>query len=152
MKRSQSISLALKTIGFAALASAVFAAVLAPARADSTVQVELWDQPDGTQGINLSTDEVKAGKVTFEITNSSHVMEHEFLIVKTDMGAEHFPMKSAGAKVDESKLEGIDEYGDVEEGETESWTTELAPGQYVLFCNEEGHFAAGMHTTFTVTP
>ncbi len=137
--------------GRLALAAAFVGAISAPVLADATVKVELWDKSDGSQGINLSTAEVKAGMVTFEITNSSKSKEHEFLIIKTDMTFDQFPMKDSGSRVDESKLEGIDEFGDVEEGETKNWTTELTPGRYVLFCNERGHFPAGMRTTFMVT-
>ncbi len=28
----------------------------------------------------------------------------------------------------------------------------LKPGNYVLFCNVSGHYAAGQHIPFTVTP
>lgn len=123
-----------------------------PAAADSTVKVELWNKSDGTQGMTLSAAEIKAGKVTFEITNSSTDMEHEFLIVKTDMTPDQLPVKDDGAKVDEGKLQGFDEFGDVEKGETKTWETEVTPGTYILFCNEEGHFKAGMYATLTVTP
>jgi uncharacterized cupredoxin-like copper-binding protein len=27
----------------------------------------------------------------------------------------------------------------------------LKPGKYMLFCNVQGHYAAGQHTVFTVT-
>jgi uncharacterized cupredoxin-like copper-binding protein len=152
MIRDHFISVASRTVGLLGLVAAIVGALSAPVRADTTVQVELWDKSDGSQGINLSTDEVKAGKVTFEITNTSKNKEHEFLIVKTDMTFDQFPMKASGTRVEEDKLEGMDELGDVETGETKSWTTELTPGRYVLFCNKEGHFPAGMRTTFMVTP
>jgi len=124
----------------------------APAAADETVKVDMWDKPNWTQGIDVSTDSVKAGKVTFEITNASKAMAHEFLIVMTDMAADMFPLKDEGAKVDEDKLQGIEEAGDVEKGEVITWSVDLTPGTYMLFCNEKGHFKAGMHTMLTVTP
>ena len=127
-------------------------ALAVPAAADSTLKVELWNKNDSSQGMTLGAAEIKAGKVTFEITNSSSDMEHEFLIVKTDMTPDQLPTKDDGAKVDEGKLQDFDEFGDVEKGETKTWDTELTPGKYVLFCNEEGHFKAGMYATLTVTP
>ena len=151
MKRNHFILSDSKMICLLGLVAAMVGALSSPVFADTTVEVELWDKSDGSQGINLSSDEVKAGQVTFEITNSSKNKEHEFLIVKTDMTFDQFPMKDNGTRVDEDQLEGMDEFGDVEEGETKSWTTELAPGRYVLFCNERGHFPAGMRTTFMVT-
>jgi uncharacterized cupredoxin-like copper-binding protein len=152
MKPKHFILVASNMVGLLALVAAIVGALSAPVLADATVKVELWDKADGSQGINLSTAEVKAGKVTFEITNSSKSKEHEFLIIKTDMTFDQFPTKDSGSRVDEGKLEGMDEFGDLETGETKSWTTELSPGRYVLFCNKRGHFPAGMRTTFMVTP
>jgi uncharacterized cupredoxin-like copper-binding protein len=152
MIRKYFTPVASRTVGLLGLMAAIIGVLSAPVLADTTVKVELWDKSDGSQGITLSTDEVKAGKVTFEITNSSKNKEHEFLIVKTDMTFDQFPMKASGTRVEEDKLAGMDELGDVETGETKSWTTELTPGRYVLFCNKEGHFPAGMRTAFTVTP
>jgi uncharacterized cupredoxin-like copper-binding protein len=152
MKREWFLFNVLRIVRRLALAAAMAGAVCAPAFADGSVKVDLWEKPDGTQGITLSAGEVKAGKVTFAVTNTSNVMEHEFLIVKTDMAFEQFPVKRAGAKVDEDKLKGMKEFGEIREGKTKKWTATLKPGRYVLFCNEEGHFAAGMRTTLTVTP
>lgn len=151
MQRKHRNISALATLSLPALV-AIVGALSAPVLADTSVKVELWDKADGSQGIKLSTSEVKAGPVTFVVTNSSKKLEHEFMILKTDMTADQFPVKSKGSKVDEDKLDGMHEFGDVEEGETETWSTELTPGRWVLFCNETGHFKAGMHTTLMVTP
>jgi uncharacterized cupredoxin-like copper-binding protein len=151
MERKHFTYSAQRMIGLLGLVAAMAGALSAPVFADSTVQVELWDKSDGSQGITLSTDEVKAGPVTFEVTNSSKNKEHEIIIVKTDMTFDQFPMKDNGSRVDEDQLQGMEEFGDVDEGETKSWTTDLTPGRYVLFCNLAGHFPAGMHTTFMVT-
>ena len=123
-----------------------------PAAADSLVHVDMWDKSDGTMGFTLSTAEVPAGKVTFELANVSTVMEHEFLIVKIDLEPAQFPMDADGTGVDEDKLAGVDEYGDVHKGESATWTTDVTPGNYLLFCNIEGHFGAGMWAKLTVTP
>ena len=37
-------------------------------------------------------------------------------------------------------------------GATKTITIDLKPGHYVLFCNLPGHYAAGMHQDFWVTP
>jgi uncharacterized cupredoxin-like copper-binding protein len=123
-----------------------------PAAAGQTVKVELWNKPDGTQGLTLTPSQVKAGEVTFEITNESANLEHEFLIYKTDKTADGMPMNEDGAKIDEGKIPGFKEAGDLPEGASKTWSTELAPGKYLTFCNEEGHYMAGMHTVLTVTP
>jgi uncharacterized cupredoxin-like copper-binding protein len=124
-----------------------------PAAADATVKVDMWDKPDGSQGMDLSTAKVKAGKVTFDVTNvSKNEEEHEFLVARTDLAPDKLPMTEAGARVDESKLAGLEELGDLEPGKSGKLTLDLTPGKYLLFCNEEGHFAAGMYAYLTVEP
>ena len=136
------------------LALGLMAAWGAPAdAASSTVKVALWDKSDGTQGVDLSANSVKAGKVTFVVTNKTATQqEHEFLVVKTDLSPAQLPFTEAGARVDETKVGKINEVGDIEAGETKKATFQLAPGKYLLFCNEEGHVKAGMITAFTVEP
>jgi uncharacterized cupredoxin-like copper-binding protein len=124
-----------------------------PAAADGTVKVDMWDKPDGSQGMDLSAAKVTAGEVTFEVTNvSKNDEEHEFLIAKTDLAPDQLPMTQAGARVDESKLSDLEELGDLEPGKSGELTLDLTPGKYLLFCNEEGHFAAGMYAYLTVEP
>jgi len=121
--------------------------------ASAVVKAALWDKADGTQGIDLSTKSVKTGKVTFVVTNKSmSQQEHEFLVVKTDLSPAELPFTEADARVDEEKLGNINELGDIQPGHTKKATFELAPGKYLLFCNEEGHVKAGMITAFTVEP
>lgn len=124
-----------------------------PAAADETLTVNLWDKPDGSQGMDLSTANVKAGKVTFEVKNvSQNDEEHEFLVAKTDLPPDQLPTTQGGTRLDESKLPGLEELGDLEPGESGKLTMDLTPGKYLLFCNEEGHFAAGMYAYLTVEP
>jgi uncharacterized cupredoxin-like copper-binding protein len=125
--------------------------LIGTARAETKLHVDLWDKDDGTQGMTLSATEVPAGEVTIEVTNVSEGLGHEFLVVKTDKAIEDFPYKSDEDRVDESGFEGIEELGDIEEGESKSMTFDLTPGNYVLFCNENGHFHAGMWAKLTVT-
>ena len=123
-----------------------------PASAAQIVKVELWNKQDGSQGVTLTPAEVKAGEVTFEIVNKSTNLEHEFLLYKTEQPADAMPMNQDGDRIDEGKIAGFEEAGDLPEGGNKSWTTKLAPGHYMAFCNEQGHYLAGMHTVLTVTP
>ena len=136
------------------LAFGLLTALAVPAVAAGTeVKVDMWDKPDGTQGMILSSNEVKAGKVTFMVTNiSKSDQEHEFLVARTDLTPDKMPLTQAGARVDESKLAGLKELGDLEPGKSGKLTLTLKPGRYLLLCNEEGHFKAGMHAYLTVTP
>jgi uncharacterized cupredoxin-like copper-binding protein len=55
-------------------------------------------------------------------------------------------------RVEEDKLKGLKELGDVHPGKSRTTTLTLKAGKYILFCNEAGHFKAGMFTPFTVAP
>ena len=125
-------------------------ATAAPAASTQVVNAELWNKNDGSQGVTLSTDQVKPGKVQFKVKNVSTDEDHELLLVKAD-SPEALPMDQSGERVDEDKLPGLKELGDVHPGKTRTTTLTLKAGKYVLFCNEAGHFKAGMYATFTVT-
>jgi uncharacterized cupredoxin-like copper-binding protein len=117
------------------LVSAMLGLSAVPAAADTTIKVDMWDKPDGSQGMDLSATTVKAGKVTFQVTNVS---------------PDQLPTTQAGARIQESKLPDLQELGDLEPGESGTLTVDLTPGKYLLFCNEEGHFTAGMYAYLTV--
>ena len=137
--------------------STLLAGVLVSAMATSAsagqqvVNAELWNKPDGSQGITLSTDHVKPGVVLFKVKNISTDEDHELLLVKAD-SLDALPVEADGARVDEDRLKGLKELGDVHPGKTRSTTVPLKAGKYMLFCNEAGHFKAGMFATFTVAP
>ncbi|MGO4440351.1 plastocyanin/azurin family copper-binding protein [Rhizobium sp. RAF56] len=126
------------------------AAVPGHAAGLTVVKADLWNKPDGSQGITLSTDHVKPGKVQFQVTNVSTDEDHELLLVKTDLAPADFPVDASGARVDEDKFKGLKELGDVHPGKSRNTTVTLKSGHYVLFCNEQGHFGAGMFTAFIV--
>jgi uncharacterized cupredoxin-like copper-binding protein len=136
------------------LAASLLCAVAIPALAASpaVVNADLWNKPDGSQGVTLSTDHVKPGKVVINVKNTSTDEDHELLLVKTDSEPNAMPMDADGVRVDEDKLKGMKELGDVHPGKSRSNTLTLKAGKYLLFCNEAGHFKAGMYTTLTVAP
>jgi len=115
------------------------------------VNAELWDKSDGSQGVTLSTDHIKPGKVVFNVKNISTGEDHELLLASVE-SPDAVPMDASGARVDEDKLKGLKELGDVHPGKSRSTTLNLKAGKYLLFCNEAGHFKAGMYTVFTVAP
>jgi len=143
------------TVAGAMLAAMAACALVTPATASdpTPVQVQLWNKADGSQGITLSTDHAKAGKVEFEVKNASSNMVHEFLILKTNMTFDQFPKNPQNpAVVDEDKLKGAKELSsDLDPGKSGKLTMDLKPGRYVVFCNQPGHFDGGMHLVFTVT-
>jgi uncharacterized cupredoxin-like copper-binding protein len=145
-----------------AISSAIIAIVLtaSPAIADdvntakaypAVVEVAMTNKPDGHQLMTLSQNPVHAGPVLFRVKNHSPNSVHEFLVLKTDLDPSALPMEDGGTRVDESKLSGIKELGDLEPGKSGQMQMTLSPGRYVLFCNQPGHFKAGMFATLTVT-
>ena len=102
--------------------------------------------------MTLSRGSVHAGSVVFKVMNHSTNMIHEFLIVPTSLDPNAFPIKSDEPEVDETKLKGITELGDLSPGRSGEMTATLRPGRYVMFCNQPGHFQAGMFAILTVIP
>jgi hypothetical protein len=96
---------------------------------------------------------VPAGAIHFVVHSAGPTM-HEFNIAQTDLGADALPLAADGT-VDDTKphagftlvagLPGIDL------GETKTLSATLPPGHYVLYCNMDGHYTAGMSRPFTVT-
>ena len=135
----------------ALLAGLLLSTVAIPALAagQQVVNAELWNKADGSQGVTLSTDHVKPGVILFKVKNISTDEDHELLLAMAD-SPDALPMAADGARVEEDKLKGLKELGDVHPGKTRTTTVPLKAGKYVLFCNEAGHFKAGMLATFTV--
>jgi len=94
---------------------------------------------------------VKAGEVTFHVTNSDTSDTHEFIVFKTDLAPGKLPLDSSN-NVDETAqgLTKIDEIPDMAPGDVKDLTVALDPGNYVAICNLPGHYLAGMFAGFTV--
>lgn len=137
----------------AVLASLILFVVLAvpgdPAFAASSptvLRVGLYDW-----GIQLSRSQVPAGQVTFDVRNTAPHDVHELVILKTDLPARRLPYAAAAARVEERKAGDVGEVPDLAPGHAGRVTMNLAPGHYVLICNEPGHYAAGIVATLTVS-
>jgi uncharacterized cupredoxin-like copper-binding protein len=102
-----------------------------------TVDVQL-----GEMFVRPNRATVSAGKVTFVAHNSGR-MVHELMV-------ERAPLKFDGpGRPNEKARLGMIE--NMTPGASGKMTLRLRPGTYQLFCNVPGHYAAGQHTTFTVT-
>jgi uncharacterized cupredoxin-like copper-binding protein len=136
----------------ASLALPLLLSLSAPvsAAAPTVVTVEMTDRQDGAQVMRLDRAEVPAGKVSFKVKNTSPDLVHEFLVVPTELTPDRFPTTKDGSRVDEKKLKGIKELGDLKPGKEGSLALNLKPGHYVVFCNEPGHFRGGMHAELTI--
>ena len=148
---------------------AVVGAFAAPALADGEiVKVTLWDKgtsapmamdqglgmthasmADSNMGIKLSKKKVKAGEVTFEVTNASAETVHEMLVIPAPADGK-VPYDEKEAKFDEDKAGSLGEVEETDPGKSGKLTLNLKPGKYILSCNVANHFANGMWTVFTV--
>jgi uncharacterized cupredoxin-like copper-binding protein len=149
------------------LASGLLAAVPHPSLAAATIKVSLTDlgadkemptnlgmgmggdMSKATMAITVDTAKVKAGEVTFVVTNNSKEMIHEMLVAPADP-AKPLPFVAADSRVDEEASKDLGEVSELDSGKSGSLTITLEPGTYILFCNIAGHYMAGMWTLITV--
>ncbi|MDQ2951602.1 MAG: cupredoxin domain-containing protein [Chloroflexota bacterium] len=113
------------------------------ATADGTVNATATDTR-----ITIDKSSIKAGAVTFTLKNTGTVT-HELVVVKTNVAQDKLAANpdEAGKVTEDGSL---GESGDVEKGISKSFTLDLTPGNYVLMCNEVGHYGMGMHIAFVV--
>lgn len=136
--------LKLKIFGAVALAATILAGCSAGAAApQTTVNATLTDMK-----ITVDRTSVPAGQVTFVVKNTGAVI-HELVVLQTSLSQDKIPADADEAgKMDETG--NVGETGDVIATGSKTFTATLPAGHYVLMCNEVGHYAAGMHMTFTV--
>ena len=148
-----------------------FFALSASAMADSTtVNISLWDKgqdkPLATNldlvsmkvmdmhmvnmGVKLSAEKVKAGTVTFQVTNDSKGTIHEMLVIPLKDGFDGPAINDKEVKIDEETAGDLGEVAELEPGKNGSLTLELKPGRYLLACNIAGHYMNGMWSLLTV--
>ena len=107
-----------------------------------------------TYGFKFTPAQIKPGEVEFVVKNDATGVLHELWIVKTDLAVDKLPLISSQSKVDEEseafvKLNSVD---DLEPGKTDEMTVTLQAGRYVYFCNQPGHYMAGMRGELMVAP
>jgi len=126
-----------------------------PSAAASTVNVVLQEF-----AVTPDVASVPAGSVTFNVNNTGPEDIHEFVVIKSDLGAANLPVDSDGVVTEEGEgMTVIGEIEDIEVGATQSTTLDLTPGKYALICNIlqteadgslEAHYQVGMRTDFEV--
>ena len=77
---------------------------------------------------------------------------YEALVLLTFSSAGSLPLGPDGLSVRERArgVRFVAEQEDVELGEHDRLSATLSPGRYVVFCNLEGHYLAGMRASFRV--
>ena len=140
---------ALVVLVFALLAGAAVHAATIP-----VVNVTLRDASTdpSVKGMVLQADShaVKAGRVTFRVVNQSKNTVHEMLVVPAPKAGEELPIDTKADTVDEKRAHSRGEVSDLKPGAHGQVTLNLKAGNYVLLCNQPGHYHAGMSTPLTV--
>jgi hypothetical protein len=92
--------------------------------------------------------QLPAGEVNLSVTNRGPDA-HELIVVRKD--ARQLPIRSDGLTIDEEKI-ASDEVGTLEPSDptVRGLKLHLRPGTYVMFCNMDGHYKAGMRRTVVV--
>ena len=122
--------------------------VTVPTAATGTpVAVTAGDKTDTVQFLTVEPASVKAGPVTFTLTNTG-TKKHEMVVLKTDEAIDGLKV-GADNKVSEDTTTG--EVGETDIGKSGTVTIDLKPGKYILVCNLEKHYGQGMRVAFTVT-
>jgi uncharacterized cupredoxin-like copper-binding protein len=101
--------------------------------------------------VQEDTAVVPAGAVSFRIRNQGPTT-HEFIVVRTNLPSDKLPLQSDGLTVNEEArgIALIDEADGLDIDDRQTLVLDLAPGQYVMYCNLEGHYLGGMHAALTV--
>lgn len=134
------------------------AAVLpAGASASANIQVRLEDPTSGlgatAMRIVLTPSTAPAGRMTFDITNTSRTQEHEMLLIRLpDNSDDPLPYDQGRQKVIENEVDKLGDSGDLRPGMSRAVTVTLAAGRYLVMCNEPGHYEGGMWAWLTVKP
>jgi uncharacterized cupredoxin-like copper-binding protein len=114
-----------------------------PAGGGETVKIEMGEfyfKPDNVQA--------GTGVLTIDAPNVGDE-PHELVVAKTDDDPAKLPTGSDGS-VEEDSLDVVGEVEEVDGGADGSVTLDLEPGDYAMFCNLPGHYAAGMYGSLTV--
>ncbi|MCH7698556.1 MAG: hypothetical protein IH865_06440 [Chloroflexi bacterium] len=114
------------------------------AAAETSVDVSLTEFV-----LEPSVDSVPAGAVTFNVSSNGAIF-HNLRVVATDLAPDGLPTDDATFSADEEQLDVVASTEDLDPGEQETLTVELAAGSYVLICNIATHYDLGMAVAFTV--
>jgi hypothetical protein len=101
----------------------------------------------------IRPDQTRArpGTVNFRVTNAGEV-EHEFLVIRTDLPTAELPRLPGDEGVDEADLDIAGRVDAIAPGGEGEVSVDVELGDYVLICNlapnGESHYLNGMYTGF----
>ena len=109
------------------------------------------DMKTAIMGVDIDKKTVKAGVVTFKVTNNSKETIHELIVSPINNADETLPYLNNENKVDEEHGSHLGEVSELNGGASGALTITLKPGMYALFCDIPNHYMDGMWTLLTVT-
>ena len=126
------------------------------AASPTVIHIDLMDPSSGPsmKSMMIKTDRqsVKAGPVTFMVSNDSKNLVHEMIVVSVADPNTPLPYDLKHERVIESKIKDLGEASDLPPGTKKTLTLMLKPGDYILMCNQPAHYKTGMKANLTVTP
>jgi uncharacterized cupredoxin-like copper-binding protein len=134
-----------RSLGIALAAALIVSCAAAEPEVDITkgqIRADLREH-----NITLTSNEVRAGEVTFVVRNRGG-QAHDLIVIKTDAAADALPVDQQTQKASEQGRVGGVEL--VNPGRSSNLKLTLAPGHYVLICNVATHYALGMRVELTV--
>ena len=105
----------------------------------------------GGMSVRTNVTSVKAGNVTFDVTNLSRSLVHEMIVVAVENPNAPLPYDYNAGQIPEKQVKMLGETEEMQPNAEKTITIDLKPGAYLLICNVPGHYAAGMWTPLTVT-
>ena len=105
----------------------------------------------GGMSVRTNVASVKAGNVTFDVTNLSRSLVHEMIVVAVENPNAPLPYDYNAGQIPEKQVKMLGETEEMQPNAEKTITIDLKPGAYLLICNVPGHYAAGMWTPLTVT-
>jgi hypothetical protein len=134
---------------------------------------DVTNEPAFTWAVSATPSATEEKKVTFNISNISRFIPHQFVVIKTDLAPDALPRVTPGpgvaasdVGVDESKVDVVARFqpptpsqppNTLAAGQSGVLSAKLKKGNYVLICNlgvtgspRRAHYADGMRSGFRV--
>ena len=88
--------------------------------------------------------------VKVHVTNLGSALMHEIILAEVNDENELLAYDIARNMVDEETIQTLAQVAEIAPSRSASFTLELKPGKYLLYCNYAGHYMAGMWTVIEV--
>jgi uncharacterized cupredoxin-like copper-binding protein len=130
-----------------------------PVAAEGTVSPETRPREGGAAGatvdvvlnefsVRADTESVSPGNVDFTVKNLGDVV-HEFMVVRWDGPAESLPVAGGYVQFGDA-VQVVAQEAPLNGGDERDVSAAMQAGNYVLLCNQPGHYESGMRTRFAV--